>query len=434
MPEPVGTDAPAETDPPGRRRPPSRVSQVVALVTVVAAVAIVLARGWSLLDRVWAEDGSVFLAGGLVDGLGAAGTPYAGYLHVIPRLTAAAVVQAPASSWAIALAVAYLLLLALATLLTLLAAAQRLTRTWVAVLVALAPTLVPVVTDEPILSIANAQFVLVPALWWLLALRRSLAGAATTGGLVVYAVVVGLSSPLVAALVPAAGYVLWRRRQVRDAVAVAVAVLATTAVQTAVLLWSSGGGGGRDLPGAPTAGSIASIVNAYVTGLFPGTPSFEVPTALLRAGTLLAGAVLVAFVVTAVLAARRQRELLPLALLAQAAIVFGFQAVLTQSLGPRYVYSTSVFVAWAALAALDPRWSARTVVPAALLGLMAAATLASWGPSSERASGPSWTAEVTAAQRDCPPGGTAAVPLSPDWWQGTVPVPCGPSDGQAPTR
>ncbi|HSV67275.1 MAG TPA: hypothetical protein VLJ59_15375 [Mycobacteriales bacterium] len=62
----------------------------VALL-LAAGTAGWLLRGWPRVAHptLWAEDGTIFLAGAYHDPFGAIVTPYAGYLHVLPRLVAA---------------------------------------------------------------------------------------------------------------------------------------------------------------------------------------------------------------------------------------------------------------------------------------------------------------------------------------------------------
>jgi hypothetical protein len=70
-------------------------SGMFVLTVVGVAVMVVRKPDAMLVPQLWAEDGAVFLTDALVRGWQAAGTPYSGYLHLLPRLIAAASVLVP---------------------------------------------------------------------------------------------------------------------------------------------------------------------------------------------------------------------------------------------------------------------------------------------------------------------------------------------------
>ncbi|GAA3653854.1 hypothetical protein GCM10022237_12250 [Nocardioides ginsengisoli] len=105
-------------------------------------------------DRLWAEDGRNFLSGSI------AGVPvwkpYAGYLHVLPRLlTDAITTLVPVGSYAVAVTAASVGVLGLVCALTYVLTADLLDQRWVRVLVSLAPVLLPSGGVEVIGNLAN---------------------------------------------------------------------------------------------------------------------------------------------------------------------------------------------------------------------------------------------------------------------------------------
>lgn len=77
-----------------QQRAMAAVGSPIGVLAVAGPVAVGMALlrldGWDSLPgrMLWAEDGHVFITGALQDGVGALLTPYAGYLHLFPRLAA----------------------------------------------------------------------------------------------------------------------------------------------------------------------------------------------------------------------------------------------------------------------------------------------------------------------------------------------------------
>ncbi|RKI00306.1 hypothetical protein [Corallococcus sp. AB038B] len=68
------------------------------------AVLVLRSHARILQAHLWAEDGAVFLSDALAHGLGATFKPYAGYLHVVPRLVAWGLSLLPIEAFALGLA------------------------------------------------------------------------------------------------------------------------------------------------------------------------------------------------------------------------------------------------------------------------------------------------------------------------------------------
>ncbi|RKG72125.1 hypothetical protein D7W79_29480 [Corallococcus exercitus] len=73
---------------------------------LLACFAVLMLRSHARLAQahLWAEDGTVFLADALAHGIGATFMPYAGYLHVVPRLLAWGLSRLPIEAFALGLA------------------------------------------------------------------------------------------------------------------------------------------------------------------------------------------------------------------------------------------------------------------------------------------------------------------------------------------
>ncbi|MFB9763573.1 hypothetical protein ACFFOS_04165 [Nocardioides kongjuensis] len=150
-------------------------------------------------DRIWAEDGAVFLNGSLSGA--PPWRPYDGYLHVVPRLvTDAIALVVPAGRWDIAITLAAVALVALVCALTWLLTADVIERPWVRAVVALAPVLLPAGATEALGNLANLHgFGLWLAFW--LVLHRPASRAAAIAWAVA-GLLVGLTEVAVVLLVP----------------------------------------------------------------------------------------------------------------------------------------------------------------------------------------------------------------------------------------
>lgn len=151
----------------------------------------------------WAEDGNTFLAQAYDQGGGSVFfAPYAGYMHLIPRVTAWIVrdtVDLPDSGIAMALAAAAVTSLCLV-------GAFHWSRGWLsapaAVVLWLATLLMPASALELALNVADSHWWLMYAAFW--ALLSRLRGPASVAAASVAVVAAALSDPLTAVLVPLA--------------------------------------------------------------------------------------------------------------------------------------------------------------------------------------------------------------------------------------
>jgi hypothetical protein len=238
-------------DPPGNTVESLRVRCAVAVFPVAPepnlgpralvayAVGFVAAMAYPLLfplgrvhfSHVWAEDGN-FLGGAANDSLPTVlFQPYAGYLHVLPRLIAEVVTLLPVGWWAAAVCLAAAAVRAALALTVFIASAGHSRSPAVRLLLAAAIVVLPVGNLETINNLANLHWYIPIAAFWLL-----LARPRTRPGNVLVAValfVLVLSSPLSLLLVPIAllRFVLDRRRDLWPA----IGVLAATAIQAVAI-------------------------------------------------------------------------------------------------------------------------------------------------------------------------------------------------------
>ncbi|TQK71859.1 MULTISPECIES: hypothetical protein [unclassified Nocardioides] len=159
-------------------------------------------------NRIWAEDGVIFLQGSL-DGA-PVWQSYDGYLHVVPRLvTDLIAAMVPVGWWDVALTLAAVGLVGLVGALTWLLTEDVIEHRWVRGLVALAPALLPGGAAEVLGNLANLHgFGLWLAFW--LVLHRPASRAAALAWAVA-GLLVGLTEVVVVLLAPLM-VVGWRDR------------------------------------------------------------------------------------------------------------------------------------------------------------------------------------------------------------------------------
>ena len=152
------------------------------------------------LNTVWAEDGAVFLAQSMSNGVGAILTPYQGYLHIVPRLLAVVAAALPLRDAAFVFGAGSALIVALLALFVYFASATVIRDPLLRAALAVTMALVPVVGLELEANAANLHWYLdFAAAWALLWTPR------TRTGFVIAAVVTaaaGASDPLAALFLP----------------------------------------------------------------------------------------------------------------------------------------------------------------------------------------------------------------------------------------
>ncbi|NUT93441.1 MAG: hypothetical protein HOY78_15605 [Saccharothrix sp.] len=172
------------------------------LAGFVAAVAfqLVTPAGRSHLDHVWAEDGARFLLDGVKEPfLTNLITPYGGYLHVLPRLSAELVSTLPLGWAAVGFAVSAAVPRALVALITFAASAGYLRSTALRVALAALVIVLPVGNSEPLGNVSNLHWFLLYGLFWVLLWRDAPRVPA-----LIFIAVATLSSPLAFLLAPLA--------------------------------------------------------------------------------------------------------------------------------------------------------------------------------------------------------------------------------------
>ncbi|WP_158847733.1 hypothetical protein [Saccharothrix deserti] len=186
--------------------PPSRlprrrlVSAYVGAFLAAMAFQLLIPAGRSRLDHLWAEDGGRFLYDAITQPLTTnLITPYAGYLHTIPRLVAELASVLPLGWAPVVFAVSAAMVRTLVALLVFAASGAHLRSMPVRLAHASLVVLLPVGNTEPLDNVTNLHwFLLYGALWALL--WRS----APRVPVVIFVVLAALTSSLAFVLVPVA--------------------------------------------------------------------------------------------------------------------------------------------------------------------------------------------------------------------------------------
>ncbi|WP_426978357.1 hypothetical protein ACQCSU_03765 [Pseudarthrobacter sp. O4] len=147
----------------------TRAAIAVVAIAITTFISIVRLPK-TALDTVWAEDGPVFLQQAMSGGgPGAIFAPYEGYLHVLPRLAAEAVVDfVPVENFAASLAFVSCLVVAVVAYLTFHCASALTDSLWVRLAWAAIPILVSVGPYEILGNTANLHWYLLWLVPWLL--------------------------------------------------------------------------------------------------------------------------------------------------------------------------------------------------------------------------------------------------------------------------
>lgn len=323
---------------------------VVAFAIVVTRVAVAGA-----LDLLWAEDGAIFVEQAVHGGLAAVARPYAGYLHLVPRLLAVPIVALPASWYGVASVLAAAAGVGGVASVVFAVARPRLSAPEAAA-VGLIVAVVPAIALEAIGSIAHLQWFLLYAAVWIIVTGDPRFGWVLS--------LTAASSPLAIVLAPFASK--WWKWYVPGMVAQVVTVLVAS--------------GSRSAPTAssdPLARFVSSVVVSPVESVVLGA---------------------VAILAVLVLAIRSGRS--EAVWLVVAAVVFYAAAVIANGgVAARYENLPQMLMWSAAVVAVDSlgRWWRGPVLAAAVV-LMAAGFAA----STYRSSG-----HVSA---ECP------VPVAPAGW------------------
>lgn len=216
------------------------------LRTAVGALVVgllVAAVGWLRLGRVaartvWAEDGGVFLRERVADGPWDLLQPYAGYLHLVPRLVVDVAWALPVERYAIALSLGSCCVVGAAAALVFVLARDVVGPWPLRVLLAAVPAVLPLAPYEIAGNAANLHWFLLALAPWVFAHRVRRWWSSV--GLAVVAAAVTLSEPQTVLFLPLL-FLAWSRRADgrggrRDLLALPVTVVALVGAGTQVVV------------------------------------------------------------------------------------------------------------------------------------------------------------------------------------------------------
>lgn len=399
---------------------PARVTaRTVALsvAAVVAGAVVVLARqqGPAATDTVWAEDGFIFLA--QARDLGVGGSlfePFAGYLHLVPRLAAAAVSVLPLEAADTGFAVVAALVAAACALFVFRASSAHVRSVWGRAACA-APLLVsPLAGTEILANVANLHWYLLYAAFWAVVWKAPSRREAALSALVVAAAV--LSDPFALVLVPLVALRILAAGRRPDAVVIAFA--ASAVVQVAGVL---GATGQRQLG---EEAEVALLPFRYAVDVFGRGLAGD---RFVGESGLSARGVAVAAVVVAGLAALawarrpvvRERAALLAALAVVSVAYFAAPVALSGISAPRYAFAPALLAAVAVVVLLDGAALDRTAAVA--LAVVAACWVVGLPSYNDRDEGPAWDEALAASAASCAPGEMADVPVLPRGMSASLP-------------
>jgi hypothetical protein len=210
---------------------------VVLPAGVVACLVLLLLvvqrqPGVPATDSVFAEDAMVFLQAAWVgDALTAISEPYAGYLHLVPRLIALLVAPLPPVAAAAALTWLSSAVLVLLSVFVVWVARERLPSLGVRIALGASVPLLPVALVEGLHSATNLHWFLLYGCFWALVAPATSRARAVAQGVVACAAV--LSDPLAALFIP---LLLIQVKRGRSGVGIAVAFCVATLLQAFAVL------------------------------------------------------------------------------------------------------------------------------------------------------------------------------------------------------
>lgn len=398
----------------------ARRALITVPLMVVGAATLSLARqvGAGALDTVYAEDGTVFLADAYGEStLDAIASPYAGYLHGVPRLLAEIVSLLPVSAAAAGLAISAAIVTGLLTLLVYVASGGVLRSPWARALASAVVVLVPVAQEEIPNSIANLHWPMLYALFWVLLWRP--VKARWVKPAVVLLIV--LSDILTVVFLPLAVW-RWWRSQPRDHFTLA-AFGVGLATQAAAVVF---GPGGREVDPEPVMWAPWWAIRAVPTGLLGerwfGTGGVDTRWLILAA---VAWVILAAFVLLSWKSWKSGEAWRGLVLLAavHAVAVYALPVALSGQATSRYVAASAMLLIAALAVLLFEGKPKPTVVGVAFVVLCAAVWVSNLRVPNSRSEGPMWSEQIQT--QACDGDGRTSVAVSPRDKGWTMAVPCG---------
>ena len=373
----------------------------VGLLVAALVLARLLPAG-DVLDRLWAEDGRVFLSDAERHGLGSLVYVYGSYLHVVPRVLALAGGVLPLEHFARFAVLAAAAVTGLLGAFVHAAAADVTGSRRLALIPALALALVPALSTESLGNLANLHWYLVHAAFWAL-----LAGPRLRHAAVVVCAAAALSSAIAVLLVPVAlhreGRQALRRRPVQ-------ALLAGAALQALAILLAPRSA--RAIERHP--GVDAGLPGDAVTGILG--------LGLERGASIAIGLALAALTFLAWRRAATGPRRDALRAWAAGLVLYATVVVITGETAQRYDAMAAMFIAAGVcllMKGLD------RVAAAGAVGVMALLAAGGFPASESRVYGPSWEQSVERLETACAgdPEGERDVPLSPYNW-GSARLPC----------
>jgi len=386
---------------------------VITATAVFGAAALSLLRqvGAGALDTVYAEDGTVFLADAYREStLDAIATPYAGYLHLVPRMLAEVVSTLPVSAAASGLAISAALVTGLLAVLVYYASGTSLTSPWARILASAVVVLVPVGQEEIPNSIANLHWPMLYALFWVLLWEPSRRWVRAPIVLLIV-----LSDILTVVFLPLA---LWRWWKKRDHLTLAAFGVGLAAQASAVLFGQSE----RAFNTEPVMWAPWWVIRAVPTGFLGerwfGTGGVDTNWILLAG---VAWVVLLGFVLAS-WKSLSQRGIAALAVI-HCIAVYALPVALSGQATSRYAAAPAMLLI-AALAVLlfEGRPGKPTVAGIAFVVLCAAVWGANLRVPNSRSVGPMWSDQIQTQSCD---GGQAQIQVSPQDKRWKLAVPCG---------
>lgn len=286
----------------GVTKPPTLegVPRIALLGALVAAgFLIALARtpmhSWNVL---WAEDGAVFIPDALVGSALVIFEPYAGYMHLVPRMGAMFAALFPLQIVPLAVTIAAALVISLAAAAGFVFLETRIRSIPLRLAAWFAMLALPIMGAEAANNLANLHWYLMIAAFCAVVIRARSNAVTVLQCVVVVAAV--MSDPLTLLLLPVIAFRWWLLPARRDR-SLVVAFVTAGVIQLIVVLAGAIGGEGRPAPtGFPTPGDLLDfysyrVVLTAVVGLTRAQALGETgPLVLPGLATAAAAAVLVA--------------------------------------------------------------------------------------------------------------------------------------------
>lgn len=389
--------------------------------------------GRSHLTHVWAEDGARFLVDALARPMGTnLVTPYAGYLHLVPRLCAQLVALLPLPVASVGLAVTAAVLRAAVAVFVFAASGGHIRTGWIRLGLAAAVVLLPAGNAETLDNLANLHWFLLYGAFWALLWRPARRWQNVLAAVVL--LLAAASDPLVLGLAPiaAARIVLprWRDRLPVLGFGIGAAAQVTALLNADRLAYSA-------QPIDPRQGALAGLMRVPLV-MFSGTDPVPwlyqwfgyVPALVALAGAL-------ALTVVAIVRGTPAGRFLGVAGLVASASLTAIELVVNWSpalgvdqpgvvaLGQRYSIAPCLFLLTAVSAGLDAlpdrgylQATVRLAVPAVVGAAIAGQLLLGSG----QLLGPSWRQAVSDAAHQCADGRSMAMIQHnpPGWFFGLV--------------